>query len=150
MKTLVRYCLLGYLLTAATTASAMEGDYTVTAGRGLKAVYIGQEAASAAQSLGTPKEALYGFIYLYDLPDGTKLNYRLADKRIESVSFAGSSLSRYQTSRGGKFGMTRAQVEALYGKPDAEAANKIFYNRLGIGFFFKAGSVSEFWVFPPY
>ena len=148
MKTLVRCCLLGFLL-AATGAGATDGDYTVTAGRGLKAVYVGQEAALAAQNLGTPRDALYGFIYLYDLPDGTKLSYRVVDKRIESVSFVGGSLSRYSTGRGGKFGMTRAQIEAVYGKPDAEAANKIFYNRLGIGFFFIAGSVSEIWVFAP-
>ncbi len=148
MKALVRYCLPGILF-AATAAGAIEGDYTVVAGRGLKVLHIGQEAASAAQNLGTPKEALYGFIYLYELPDGTKLSYRVAEKRIESVSFTGSAVSRYRTGRGGKFGMTRAQIEALYGKPDAEAANKIFYNRLGIGFFFSAGNVSEFWVFAP-
>ncbi len=150
MKTLVRCCLLGLLLATGHAVGAVERDYTVTAGRGLKAVYIGQEAAIAAKSLGAPRESLYGFIYLYDLPDGTKLSYRLADKRVESVSFVGGSVSRYQTGRGGKFGMTRAQIEALYGKPDAEAANKIFYNRLGIGFFFTAGGVSEFWVFSPH
>lgn len=150
MNTLVRCCLSGALLVGAVGANALEGDYTVTAGRGLQGVYVGQEATSAAAGLGTPKEALYGFIYLYDLPDGTKLSYRVSDKHIESVSFVGSSLSRYQTVRGGKFGMTRGQIEALYGKPDAEAANKIFYHKLGIGFFFRAGSVGEFWVFAPH
>lgn len=149
MKTLVRCCLVALLLVAAHRVGASKPDYTVTAGWGLESVYVGQEAAAAAKNLGAPRESLYGFIYLYDLPDGTKLSYRVADKRIESVSFTGGSLSHYHTRRGGKFGMTRSQIEALYGKPDAEAANKIFYNRLGIGFFFIAGSVSEFWVFAP-
>lgn len=149
METLVRCFLLGSLLVAS-AAGAMEGDFIVIAGKGLKAIRLGQEAASAAKTLGTPKEALYGFIYLYDLPDNTKLSYRVVDKRIESISFTGTPQSSYHTDLGGKFGMTRTEIERLYGKPDAEAANKIFYNRRGIGFFFTGDGVGEFWVFRPH
>jgi hypothetical protein len=142
----------GLVLWIAAIANAHSANL-IQEGKGTDAVYIGEPVSAVTDKLGPPSDSLYGFVYIYKLPDGTRLSYRLndlEDKKIASISVAGPANSTYQTKAGARFGMKRKDIEALYGPPDAEVANKIFYNTRGIGFFFTDGVVNEMSVFAPH
>lgn len=123
---------------------------TVTEGVGISKVHIGEKADQAVHDLGPPSDSLYGFVFIYKLPGGTQLTVRMQENAVVSLNFSGKAGTGYQTVGGARFGMTHDEVVKLYGAPDAELADKIYYNKRGIGFFFNAdGKLKEFWVFQP-
>ncbi len=130
-------------------ANRLPQDYVVKEGSGLTSIDLGMTSDEALHSLGEPDHNLYGFIFVNKLPDGTVLSYRIADDHVAAINLKGDAKSKYITMRGAKLGMSRNQVILLYGKPDAEAVNKIFYHAQGISFFFDNDVLYEMSIVPP-
>lgn len=133
---------------AASAADALPQDYAIKEGSGLTKVYLGMTSDEAAHAIGEPDQNLYGFVFIRKLPDGTVLSYRIADDRIVSINFKGDGKSKYVTLGGAKLGMLRSKVVLLYGVPDAEAVNKLFYHSRGISFFFNDDLLYEISIVP--
>ena len=123
-------------------------DYVIKEGSGLTNLSLGMTADEAIRSLGEPDQNLYGFIFVRKLPDGTVLSYRIEDDHVIAINLKGDAKSKYVTLRGAKLGMLRSKVILLYGVPDAEAVNKVFYHSLGIGFFFNDDLLYEISIVP--
>lgn len=128
---------------------ALADEVVVTEGKGLANVYIGQDGEAALKAMGPPSENLYGFVFLYKMPDGTKFSYRVTDKQVTGISVLGSASSTYRVAGGARFGMSRKQIEQLYGAPDSQAANKIFYPHRGVSFAFIDDKMVEFNITAP-
>lgn len=120
----------------ACAAEVAPRDYVIKEGGGLTKLFLGMTSDQAVQSLGEPDQNLYGFVFVHKLPDGTALSYRIEDEHVVAINLKGDAKSKYLTQRGAKLGMLRSSVILLYGAPEAEAVNKIFYHSLGVGFFF--------------
>ena len=139
------------LTTVTTVVRAADGsspDYLIQEGRGLPHIFLDMPLEQAIRATGEPDQNLYGFVFVRKLPDGTQLSYRIADNVLVSMNFKGDAQSRYATARAAKFGMSRSKILQLYGPPDAEAVNKVFYYSQGISFFFKDDVLYEISVFP--
>ncbi len=139
------------LTTLATLARAAEDSapgYLIKEGHGLPHVYLDMSLEEAIRATGEPDQNLYGFVFVRKLADGTQLSYRTADDLLVSLNFKGDGQSKYTTARAAKFGMSRSKILQLYGPPDAEAVNKIFYYSQGISFFFKDDVLYDISVFP--
>ncbi len=131
-------------------AATVPADTVVKAGIGLASVHIGESYDDVTHLLGPPNENLYGFVFVYQLPNKTELNFRITDNKVVAVNIKGNARSVYTTERGVRFGMTRKQVEGIYGPPEAQAVNTFFYYSQGISFLFNdANEVYEFNVFRP-
>ena len=102
----------------------------------------------AIRATGEPDQNLYGFIFVRKLTDGTQMSYRIADNLLASINFKGDARSKYATVRDARFGMSRSKILQIYGSPEAEALNKVFYYSQGISFFFKDDVLYEISVFP--
>jgi hypothetical protein len=111
-------------------------------------LFLGMTADQAIAAEGEPDQNLYGFIFVHNLPDGTVLSYRIADEHVVAINLKGNARSKYFTTRGAKFGMLRSKVILLYGVPDAEAVNKVFYHTQGVSFFFSDDELYEISIFP--
>ena len=129
-------------------APAAAGGPIIRAGQGTGLLHVGAAEAQVASKLGRPTHAFYGHVYVYRMADGTRVTYRTARDRIVSINFAGSPGARYKTDRGGRFGMSQEEIVARYGLPDTQIGPNFFYNRLGIGFYFRDDRMSEVWVYP--
>ncbi len=140
------------LLTSLTTviraADGSSSDYRIKEGRGLSHIYLDMPLEEAIRATGEPDQNLYGFIFVRKLADGTQLSYRIADNLLASLSFKGDTQSKYGTARDAKFGMPRSKILQLYGPPEAEVVNKVFYYSQGISFFFKDDVLYEISIFP--
>ena len=123
-------------------------DYVIKEGAGLTNLFLGMTSDDAIRAVGEPDQNLYDFIFVRKLPDSTVLSYRIADDRVVAINLKGDSKSKYLTLRGAKFGMLRNKVILLYGVPEAEAVNKVFYHSLGISFFFNDNILYEISVVP--
>ena len=123
-------------------------DYVIKEGSGLTNLSLGMSSDEAVRSLGEPEQNLYGFIFVRNLPDGTVLSYRIADDHVVAITLKGDAKSKYITLRGAKPGMLRNKVILLYGVPEADALNKVFYHSQGVGFFFKDDILYEISVVP--
>ena len=106
-------------------------------------------ADEAVHAMGEPDQDLYGFIFVYKQPEGTMLSYRINEDRVVAINLKGDAKSKYITVGGAKLGMLRSKVILLYGVPDGEAVNKVFYRSQGIGFFFDNESLYEITITPP-
>lgn len=142
-----------FVITAAcsttTAASTGPGNAVVQEGVGLSNLRLGESYHDVTRALGKPSEDLYGFVFVYQLPNDTELNFRVTDDKVVAVNLKGNPRTAFVTKRGARFGMTRKQVEALYGPPEAEAVHTLFYYRQGISFLFNdRGGLSELNVFP--
>lgn len=135
-------------LAAVAAADVSPQDYVIKEGRGLSYVHLDMTLEDAVRATGEPDQNLYGFVFIRKLVDGTELSYRIADNLLASLNFKGDTQSKYATARAAKFGMSRSKILQLYGPPEAEAVNKIFYYSLGISFFFKDDGLYEISVFP--
>lgn len=133
----------------ADAADRLPQDYVIKEGSGLTYLTLGMTSDEALHSLGEPDQNLYGFIFVNKQPDGTMLSYRIADDHVAAINLKGNAKSKYITLRGAKLGMSRNQVILMYGKPDAEAVNKVFYYTLGISFFFDNDLLYEMSIVPP-
>ena len=140
--------LLTTLATLARAADVSASDYLIKEGHGLPHVYLDMQLEEAVRATGEPDQNLYGFVFMRKLADGTQLSYRIADDLLVSLNFKGDAQSKYATARAAKFGMARSKILQLYGPPEAEAVNKIFYYSQGISFFFKNDVLYEISVFP--
>lgn len=123
-------------------------DYVIKEGSGLADIFLGMTSDEAIRSIGEPDQNLYGFVFVRQLPDSTVLSYRIADDRIVSINFKGGTASKFITLRGAKLGMLRSKIVSLYGAPEAEAVNKLFYHSQGISFFFDNDVLYEISIFP--
>ncbi len=132
----------------ASAADRAPQDYVIKEGSGLTHLLLGMTADEAIRAVGEPDQNLYGFIFVHKLPDGTVLSYRIADDHVVAINLKGDAKSKYVTLRGAKHGMLRSKVILLYGMPDAEAVNKIFYHSQGIGFFFNDDILYDISVVP--
>jgi hypothetical protein len=132
----------------ACAAERQSQDYVVKEGNGLSRLSLGMTAEDAVRVMGEPDQNLYGFIFVHKLPDGTVLSYRIADDHVAAINLKGDAKSKYATPRSARFGMLRNNVILLYGVPDAEAVNKVFYHALGIGFFFNDNVLYEISIVP--
>jgi hypothetical protein len=146
MRSALKTLLLAGLILAAPGIAA--ADSIVKEGKGLDRVYVGQRAEEALESLGTPKDNLHDLYLVYELEGGVTLKYRVDDGRLATLSFKGEPGAPYKTSRGATFGSSIDAVRKLYGKPDLEVADKLFYLRQGVSFFFDADRCYEIKVFP--
>ncbi len=124
-------------------------DYVIKEGSGLTNLSLGMTADEALHNMGEPDQNLYGFVFVHKLPDGTVLSYRVADDYVVAINLKGDAKSKYATLRGAKLGMLRNKVILLYGVPNAEAVNKIFYHSEGIGFFFDDDVLYDISLVPP-
>ena len=127
---------------------AWAGAPVIYAGEGAGLLHVGAAESRVASRLGRPTHALYGYVYIYRMPDGTRVTYRTAHGRIVSINFSGGAGAQYRTERGGHFGMSQEQIVARYGLPDTQIGPNFFYNRLGIGFYFRDDRLAEVWVYP--
>ncbi len=132
----------------ASAADRLPQDYVIKEGSGLTNLDLGMTSDEAVHSLGEPDQNLYGFIFINNQPDGTVLSYRIADDHVAAINLKGDAKSKYITMRGAKLGMLRSKVILLYGVPDAEAVNKVFYHALGISFFFNNDALYEISIVP--
>lgn len=132
----------------ASAADRLPQDYVIKEGSGLTNLDLGMTSDEAVHSLGEPDQNLYGFIFINNQPDGTVLSYRIADDHVAAINLKGDAKSKYITMRGAKLGMLRSKVILLYGVPDAEAVNKVFYHALGISFFFSNDVLYEISIVP--
>ena len=123
-------------------------DYVIKEGSGLTNLSLGMTSDEAQRSLGEPDQNLYGFIFVRNLPDGTVLSYRIEEDHVVAINLKGDAKSKYVTLRGVKLGMLRSKVILLYGVPDAEAVNKVFYHSRGVGFFFNDDILYEISIVP--
>ena len=144
------------LLPAAFLMSAWAGmvhaaspDKVMKEGQGLSWVRLGMTTEEVVRGVGEPDQNLYGFVFIHKQPDGTQLSYRIDNNRLVSINLKGNSKSEYVTARGAEFGMSRRRIVRLYGEPEAEVLNKLFYYSQGISFFFNDDDLYEFSVFPP-
>jgi hypothetical protein len=135
-------------LCAGTVYAASPGD-VLKEGYGLPQVHLGMAIDEVTRVLGEPDQNLYGFVFVHKRPDGTQLSYRIEDNRLVSINLKGNSGSVYVTARGAEFGMSRRRIVRLYGEPEAEALNKLFYHSQGVSFFFNDDDLYEISVFPP-
>ena len=142
------FILLISLATPAWAADDFASNYLIKEGHGLPHVYLEMNLEEAIRATGEPDHNLYGFVFVRKLADGTQLSYRIADDLLVALNFKGDAQSKYSTARAAKFGMARSKILQLYGAPDAEAVNKIFYYSQGISFFFKDNLLYEISVFP--
>ena len=124
-------------------------DYVIKEGSGLTKLSLGMTADEAVHALGEPDQNLYGFVFVHKLPDGTVLSYRIEDERVAAINLKGDAKSKYLTLGGAKLGMLRNNVILLYGPPEAEAVNKLFYHKLGVGFFFNNDVLYDISIVPP-
>ncbi len=140
------------LLTAlgpvARAADVSSPDYLIKEGRGLSHIYLDMPLEDAIRATGEPDQNLYGFVFVRKLADGTQLSYRIADNLLVSLNFKGDARSKYVTARDARLGMSRSKILQLYGSPEAEAVNKVFYYSQGISFFFKDDVLYDISVFP--
>lgn len=124
-------------------------EFVIKEGSGLTRLSLGMTSEQALRAMGEPDQDLYGFIFVHQLPDGVMLSYRISDDRVVAINIKpGGKSSRYVTRRGAKFGMLRKEVILLYGAPESEAVNKIFYAAQGISFFFTNGVLYEIGIMP--
>ena len=140
--------LLTTLVAVARAADAFPPDYVIKEGRGLSHIYLDMTLEEAIRATGEPDQNLYGFVFVRKLADGTQLSYRIADNLLVSLNFKGDAQSKYTTARAAKFGMPHSKILQLYGPPDAEAVNKVFYYSQGVSFFFKDDGLYEISIFP--
>ena len=140
--------LLTTLATLARAADVSAPDYLIKEGRGLPYIFLNMPLEEAIRVTGEPDQNLYGFIFIRKLADGTELSYRIVDNLLASLNFKGDARSKYATARDARFGMPRSKILQLYGPPEAEVINKIFYYSQGISFFFKDDALYEISVFP--
>ena len=133
----------------ACAAEVTPPDYVIKEGSGLTKLFLGMTSDEAVRNLGEPDQNLYGFIFVHKLPDGTALSYRIEDDRVVAINLKGDAKSKYLTQRGAKLGMLRNSVILLYGAPEAEAVNKVFYHKLGVGFFFNNDVLYDISIVPP-
>jgi hypothetical protein len=145
MRSMLSMVLLGSLVAGAPVVAV--ADSVVKEGKGLDRVYVGQPADDALKSLGTPKDNLHDLYLVYELEGGVILKYRVDDGRLATLSFKGEPGAPYKTARGATFGSSIDAVRKLYGKPDLEVADKLFYLRQGVSFFFDADKCYEIKVF---
>lgn len=140
--------LLTTLAAVARAADAFPPDYVIKEGRGLSHIYLDMPLEDAIRATGEPDQNLYGFVFVRKLADGTQLSYRIADNLLVSLNFKGDARSKYVTARDARLGMSRSKILQLYGSPEAEAVNKVFYYSQGISFFFKDDVLYDISVFP--
>ena len=140
--------LLTALGTVARAADVSSPDYLIKEGRGLPHIFLDMPLEEAIRATGEPDQNLYGFIFVRKLTDGTQMSYRIADNLLASINFKGDARSKYATVRDARFGMSRSKILQIYGSPEAEALNKVFYYSQGISFFFKDDVLYEISVFP--
>ncbi len=144
----VMLCLITGFASMAAAASAAPRDSVVQAGVGLTNLHLGETYGEVEHALGKPTEDLYGFVFVYQLPHNAELNFRVTDNKVVAINLKGNAKTAFTTELGAKFGMTRKQVEALYGPPEAQAVNTLFYYQRGISFLFnETGRMSELNVF---
>jgi len=149
MRMLLMLCMVMGFIGQPVAAEPVLGDTVIQEGIGLPKLHLGESYDEVIHDLGQPTEDLYGFVFVYRLPNNAELNFRITDDKVVAVNFKGNAKTTYTTGRGAKFDMTRKQVEEIYGLPEAEAVNTLFYYRQGISFLFDDnGKLYEINVFP--
>lgn len=146
MRSMFNVWLIAGLLAAA--SGGVSADSVVKEGKGLDQIFVGQSADDALKSLGAPKYNLHGLYLVHELEGGITLKYRVEDGRVATLSFRGDVGAPYKTARGVTFGSSIDAVRKLYGKPDLEVADKLFYLKQGVSFFFDGDKCYEIKVFP--